>query len=351
MWQQPVSIIAYLLVAVLVVFLSIFLSTFVDLLDKKTNVSGAFLGSILLAATTSLPELFTSLTASLLVNNNALVYGDILGSNLFNMMLFAIIYLFFFKKLAESKFNRKQHMLTILFIGLMYVGTYIASFVFDFNHILWGWFNPMSIFIVAAYALYVIKTPTEEEKEDEEETNSRFDKLTVKQIIILFIIFALGLIGASIGMTYLADWVVHVFGMNATFGGALFLGVATSLPEMTATITLCKKKNFNAAYGNILGSCCFNFIILTLADLLSFKCPYTLYYLDQNAFLLMVLGTVSLLSVLFSLIVSNSKKFKDSFPNRFAIYAVGFIVLGSYIVYLVLSNIDLGLAFAPFVRG
>ena len=351
MWQQPVSIISYLLVAVLVVFLSIFLSTFVDLLDKKTNVSGAFLGSILLAATTSLPELFTSLTASLLVNNNALVYGDILGSNLFNMMLFAIIYLFFFKKLSESKFKRTQHMLTVAFIGLMYVGTYVASFVFDFNHLLWGWFNPMSIFIVAAYVLYVVKTPTEEEKDDEEETNSRFDKLSVKQIITLFIVFALGLIGASIGMTYLADWVVKVYGMNATFGGALFLGVATSLPEMTATITLCKKKNFNAAYGNILGSCCFNFIILTLADLLSFNCPYPLYYLDQNAFLLMVLGTVSLLSVLVSLLVSNSKKFKDSLPNRFPIYAVGFIVFGSYLVYLILSNIDLGLAFAPFIRG
>ena len=351
MWEQPVSIIAYLLVAVLVVFLSIFLSTFVDLLDKKTNVSGAFLGSILLAATTSLPELFTSLTASLLVNNNALVYGDILGSNLFNMMLFAIIYLFFFKKLSESKFKKKQHIITITFIGLMYVGTYIASFVFDFNHILWGWFNPMSIFIVAVYVLYVIKTPAEEEKEEEEETNSRFDKLTVKQIIILFIIFAIGLIGASIGMTYLADWVVKVFGMNATFGGALFLGVATSLPEMTATITLCKKKNFNAAYGNILGSCCFNFIILTLADLLSFKCPYTLYYLDQNAFLLMILGSVSLLSILISLFVSNRKGFSNTLGNRFLIYAVGFIVLGSYIVYLILSNIDLGLAFAPFVRA
>ena len=242
-------------------------------------------------------------------------------------------------------------MLTVAFIGLMYVGTYVASFVFDFNHLLWGWFNPMSIFIVAAYVLYVVKTPTEEEKDDEEETNSRFDKLSVKQIITLFIVFALGLIGASIGMTYLADWVVKVYGMNATFGGALFLGVATSLPEMTATITLCKKKNFNAAYGNILGSCCFNFIILTLADLLSFNCPYPLYYLDQNAFLLMVLGSVSLLSILASLLVSNSKKFKDSLPNRFAIYAVGFIVFGSYLVYLILSNIDLGLTFAPFIRG
>ena len=93
-----VAIISYVVVAALVVFFSIKLSNYVDLLDKKTNVSGAFLGGILLAAITSLPELFTSLTAVVLPPNhdNHLVLGNILGSDIFNVCLFAIIYLFFF---------------------------------------------------------------------------------------------------------------------------------------------------------------------------------------------------------------------------------------------------------------
>ena len=56
---------AFVLLAALVVFLSLKLSKYVDLLDKTTNVSGAFIGGVLLAAVTSLPELFTSLSAVL----------------------------------------------------------------------------------------------------------------------------------------------------------------------------------------------------------------------------------------------------------------------------------------------
>lgn len=75
--MQALSIIIYLLVAVVVVYTSIKLSDYVDLLDKKTNLSGALLGGILLAAVTSLPEFFTSLTSTVFIGENALVIGNI----------------------------------------------------------------------------------------------------------------------------------------------------------------------------------------------------------------------------------------------------------------------------------
>lgn len=342
MWEKPVSLICYLLVAVCVVFFSIKLSDYVDLLDKKTKVSGAFLGGILLAAVTSLPELFTSITATTLVRENKYVMGNILGSNLFNMALFFIIFAIFFKKAIDAKVN-KTHLLSLLFMGIMYVLVTIAAYVFDFNNILWGWFNPISIAIVAVYALAIIKTPKEEESE-EKQTDS---KLTVKQIIGLFILFSLLLIGASVGITYLTDWVVDSFGIGKTFGGALFLGVATSLPEMTATINLCKKKNFNAAYGNILGSCVFNFIILSIADLLSFNCETTLYKLDQSSFLLLVLSVVSMLLLLSGLLVQLKGKQSDSKGRKAFFIIIGSAVLLVYIAFLVLSNINLNIPFAP----
>ena len=222
MWEYPVSIIAYLAVAACVVFFSIKLSTFVDLLDKKTNLSGALLGGILLAATTSLPEFFTAVTATTLVNNNDLVLGDILGSNLFNIILFSIVYIIFYKKMIKAKVD-KMHLLTMFLIAVCYIIVTVAGYVFDFNHILWGWFNPMSILIVAVYSFAVWKTPKEEASEfDENEIES---KLTVKQIVVLFIVFALLLTGASIGITYLTEWVTRVYGIGSTFGGALFLGI------------------------------------------------------------------------------------------------------------------------------
>ena len=239
MYAEIMSIITYLIIAGVVVFASMKLSDYVDLLDKKTNLSGALLGGILLAAVTSLPELFTSISSTLFINKNSFVVGNILGSNIFNMCLFFIPYVFFFGKVASAKVG-KSHLLSLLFIGVLYTSVSIAGFVFNFYNILWGWFNPISILIAAVYALAILKTPKVEESDDKE-TDS---KLTVKQIAVLFALFSVLLIAMSIGITYHTNWIVNTFGFGETFGGALFLGVATSLPELTSTINLCKKTQF-----------------------------------------------------------------------------------------------------------
>lgn len=343
MWQQPVSLICYFLVAAVVVFVSIKLSDFVDLLDKKTKVSGAFLGGILLAAVTSLPELFTSLTATVLVKDNSLVVGNILGSNLFNLMLFAILFIFFFKHFVDAKVN-KVHLLTMLFIALMYACVSIAGYVFNFNHILWGWFNPMSIAIMVIYGISVWKTPKEEEAENKEEADT---KLTVKQIIFWFVVLSIVLVGSSIGITYLTDWVVQSFDIDSTFGGALFLGVATSLPEMTSTINLGRRKNYNAAFGNIVGSNCFNFIILSFADILGFAVKDNsgaykgLYNMDQSTFFLLVCGAFSFIVVLIAMLIKYKGNLKDNKLNRTWFFIFGGLLIASYVTFLVCSNIKI----------
>ena len=63
----------YILLAIGVIIISIYLSKYVDALDKKTKLSGAFIGGIMLAAVTSLPELFTSITAVVFLNQYQLV--------------------------------------------------------------------------------------------------------------------------------------------------------------------------------------------------------------------------------------------------------------------------------------
>ena len=238
----------------------------------------------------------------------------------------------------------KFHLLSMLFIGLCYATTTVASFVFDFHGILWGWFNPLSILIVVIYAISIWKTPKYDE-DDEEEVES---KLTVKQIVTRFVIFAVLLVGASIGITYVTDWVSTEFSLGATFGGALFLGVATSLPEMTSTINLCRKKNFDAAYGNILGSCVFNFFILAFADVLSFRSVTTMYHMDQSSFLLLVCGTFTMLVALIGLLLQIFKTIENKITHRIIFYTFAVLLLGSYITFVALSGINLNIPFAPF---
>ena len=341
--MEFVAFAVYAVVAAIVVFLSIKLSEFVDLLDKKTDVSGAFLGAILLAAVTSLPELFTSLTSTLFVRVNRYVIGNILGSNLFNMALFFIIFTVFFKKVLDAKVN-KSHVVTLSISGLMYAFVAVASFAFDKNGWIMAWINPISILILGLYVFSIIKTPKEDEKDDEEpeEVNS---KLTVKQIIILFAVFAVLLIGASIGLTYCVDWIITLIpAIGQTFGGALFLGVATSLPELTATITLCRKGNYNAAVGDIVGSSVFNFFILSIADFLSFGVKdgdgkfIGLYKIDASSLMLIICGIVSNVVLLTVLFLMRKGKLKNNNVGKTVVFIIGLIALSSYIVFTILSN-------------
>lgn len=88
-----------------------------------------------------------------------------------------------------------------------------------------------------------------------------------------FIILAVVLVTASILLTLITDSLQNNLsnvGINLgkTVAGALFLGIATSLPELTSSLALVRKKNFNATTGNLLGSGVFNFCILAVADIL-----------------------------------------------------------------------------------
>lgn len=326
-------VLIYAVLAFLVVFLSIKLSNYVDLLDKKTKVSGALLGGILLAGVTSLPELFTSLTGTLIVGDNHLVLGNIMGSDFFDIMIFGVVYFLFFKKFTQGKVG-KQHYLTCLFTALMLITVTIAAFVFNKNGWLLGWFNPMSLLVIAIYVLSVILTPKTEEKEEQEEVDS---KLTVKQIWILLAIFSVILIGASISVTLVTEQIVEGFHIDGTFGGSLFLGVATSLPEVTATISLCKKKNFDAAYGDILGSCVFNIIILAIADALSFKAG-PLYTISSESLMLIIGTAFTLLLVFITILFIRSKFFKNDIKSRVILYIFATLLISSYIAYLAIST-------------
>ena len=327
-------IVIYAVLASLVVFLSIKLSNYVDLLDKKTKVSGALLGGILLAGVTSLPELFTSLTGTLIVGDNHLVLGNIMGSDFFDIMIFGVVYFLFFKKFTQGKVG-KQHYLTCLFTALMLIAVTIAAFVFNKNGWLLGWFNPMSLVVIAIYVVSIILTPKTEEKEEQEEEVQT--KLTVKQIWILLAVFSVILIGASISVTMVTEQIVDKFHIDGTFGGSLFLGVATSLPEVTATISLCKKKNFDAAYGDILGSCVFNIIILGIADALSFKAG-PLYTVTSESLMLMIGTAFTLLVVFLSIVFIKSKFFKDDIKSRIFLYIFATLLISSYLAYLAIST-------------
>lgn len=336
----------YVVLLAALVFLSIKLGDLVDLLDKKTSISGAFIGGVLLAAVTSLPELFTSSTAVFLNDETSiqLVMGNILGSNIFNMLVLGIGVVIFYKGFKSGKLNSWHLVLlsvTLGFNALIAIANFFPEFTAGlqlsfkgYGEKQFGNFNLIGLIIIIAYAIAVAKQPKEDEGEEEEEKVDN-SKLSLKAVIILFIVCSLALIGASIGITYVTDIVAENLHLGKTVAGAIFLGIATSIPELMSCLTLMKKKNFDAAWGDITGSCCFNFIIVGIADFLSVKETVFIPSADVTLFLICTLVSWA---ALFTITLIKIKK--DELNNKkwaFVIIPLGVLLVVSYLCSIILN--------------
>ncbi len=293
--------IGYAVTVIVVVALSFKLGKYVDIIDAKSKISGAFIGGVMLAAVTSLPELFTSLSSVWIVRESSLVIGNILGSDLINLAFFGVILLVFTRGMRKAKFSR--YYITSLLVGLLLYG-FVAVGMFLDDYMRLGWYSVTSPIILAAYIMLVYKMP----KTAEEEVGAD-EGMPLKTAVIRFSICAVVLIGVSILMTYLTDIVADKLDLGKTFAGALFLGVATSLPELISSVTLCYRGNFNAAAGNIIGSNMFNLAILTVADMLSFGSASHVYVLNAESFWLLVFGFAATISTLAVQLIKRRKQF------------------------------------------
>ena len=273
----------FLVLAVLTAFVSIKLSYYGDALSKQTKISTAFVGGLLIAAITSLPEFVTSISAVIL-DNPSLSFGDILGSNMFNIFALAIYNLLFFKRFIFS--NSKS---TFLYECVILLIEYI--FILLNLRIL------TTIVLFVLYFLYAFKVSKTENKEE------IIDKKE-KHPLIKFIFVGIILIILSILLTLQADKLTHIYPhISSSTIGAILLGITTSLPEVVSTFALIKYNNYDMAIANILGSNIFNFLVLSISDLFNDNSIYNM--VDINSKMYLYGGIIITIILLISLIKKN----------------------------------------------
>ena len=113
----PVAVIIFLASAVAVVLLGIRLASYGDALAALTGWGRLFVGSILVALATSLPELSNNITA-VRIDNPALALGDVLGSNMLNILILAMVALLFGGKRFLQRVAPEQGYLILLAAAL-----------------------------------------------------------------------------------------------------------------------------------------------------------------------------------------------------------------------------------------
>ncbi|MBN2605610.1 MAG: sodium:calcium antiporter [Bacilli bacterium] len=326
----------YFVLAFIVIFATSKASYYVDELDKKSNISGALIGGLLLATITSMPEFITSITSTVFLNKPGLAFGNVFGSNIFNIVILAVADLLFVKHLFFNKVKTgKKTSGLIIIMYVMFLLPLLLSKLGSLDYDSFGVtigisFNLISLAIIVIYFLSV-KSMSEEESTNEE----GFSLLSYRKIAVMFSFWAVIVIVSSFFVTTVADNLAMELNMSSSFAGAIFLGVATSLPELTAVITLMRLRNYDAALGSIVGSNVFNMTIISVVDIINFNDNLfgelvTDLALRENISLLLILGLINSIILMYALIRKQTK-------SIYTYIIPSVLIIVSYFIYIGLS--------------
>ncbi|HSA96915.1 MAG TPA: sodium:calcium antiporter [Acidobacteriota bacterium] len=268
--------IEFLLVTGLILFSGSRLSRYGDMIAEKTGLSRLWLGLVLMAAVTSLPELATGLSSVAFAGLPNVAAGDILGSCVFNMFLLSLLDALSGKVPLASR-THQGSLLTagifLLLVSAVGVGLFAGDRLPGLGWI--GLYTPVLLF---GY-LGAMRLAFRYEKRGAAAPGTRgtgeplYRSVTLKRAVLGYVVNAALVVGAAIFLPRIAEGIARLTGLGTTFVGNVFVAMSTSLPELTVTIASFRLGAIDTAVGNLFGSNLFNMAILGLDDLFYFKSP------------------------------------------------------------------------------
>ncbi|MBE5911020.1 calcium/sodium antiporter [Pseudobutyrivibrio sp.] len=282
---------------------------------KKLKVPSLVIGMTIVAMGTSLPELSVSVTASI-AGSNQLAIGNVVGSNIFNLMVvLGSCALFSALDVADDTIKKDFPFSIICALALVVLG---------FTGKTLGHIDGVILIIAFVVFLYsMLNAAKKSRKEAAMLAEEDVEEKTVDLPTWLCIIY---IVGGAVAIKFGGDWVVEScttlalkFGMSETLVGLTIVALGTSLPELVTSIVAARKNELDMAIGNVVGSNIFNILlILGAASAIS---PIT--FLAVNAIDASILIVMSVI-----VWILCAKKKKLNRPD-------GILMLVLYVAYLI----------------
>jgi len=241
-----------------------------DLLAEKTGLSKGWIGLILMASVTSLPELMVGISSSAIVQSPDLATGDVFGSCAFNLGILAMLDAFIPGKKSLSGVASATHMLnaglSIVLVAMAGLAVFLPRDIY-----ITPWIGVSSIIFIVVYfvSVRIIYKNEQNHIADHVQAQSHIitGSLTLRQIIARYSGLALVIVSAALALPYFAEHIAEMSGLKTSFVGTFFLALSTSLPEVAVSIAAIRSGSIDLAVGNLLGSNIFNVFILAVDDL------------------------------------------------------------------------------------
>ena len=276
--------IAFFVCTSVIVFSGTRLARYGDIIAEKTGLGRAWIGLVLMASVTSLPELVTGVSSVTFAGVPDIAVGDILGSCVFNMLILALLDSAHRPQPLSAKAHH-GHVLSAGF-GILLLGIVTANLLLRDRIPSLGWiglYTPlvMVIYLIAMRLVYFYEKRQITEFIKEMAVELQYEKISLKAAITHYSIHAIVVVIAAIFLPGLGEAIAEATGLGETFVGNIFIAVSTSLPEVVVSIAAVKMGAINLAVGNLFGSNIFNIFILGIDDLFFIKGPL-LATVNQN---------------------------------------------------------------------
>jgi cation:H+ antiporter len=266
----------FAVVTAVIVYAGSKLSTYGDVIAEKTGMGRTWVGVILMASVTSLPELITGVSSVAIFDVPNIAVGNVLGACMFNILIIALLDVLS----GPTPISAKAHQGQVLAagFGILLLGVASISIFASANMPAIGWvgaysFVFLAIYVVAMRMVFLFEKKRIAEFVQEMAEAARYESIPLKTAYVNFVWNGALVIGAAVYLPHLADQLAEATGLGRTFVGTIFVALTTTLPELVVSIAALRIGATDLVFGNLLGSNLFNVTILALDDLLYFQGP------------------------------------------------------------------------------
>lgn len=275
---------------------------------RKFHIPSMIIGLTIVSIGTSLPELSVSLTSAL-IGKNDLAVANVVGSNIFNMLM-GLGVTSIISKLPIEKNTIENDIPFLNIIGSILLIMMLNLTLNRFEGIL-------LIGLLIGFLFYIIKPVLNNKEESNEES-----KLSFKTILLGI----LGVVGIILGGDMVVDSasnIAKMFGMSQNLIGLTVVALGTSLPEFVTSVIAGIKGENEIAIGNIIGSNIFN--ILMILGISSIISPIVISFISVIDIMFMIA-----IGILLYVFVVKSKTLKRYQGIVFVFLYIGYI---SYTIF------------------
>jgi cation:H+ antiporter len=252
------------------------LSLYGDQIAELTGLGRLWIGVVLMAAATSLPEIFTTMSAAW-IDAPDVAAGDLFGAGLTNMLTLGLIDLLYRQKRVWQQAALGHTLTAALAMVLTGLAAFFVLLHINVTHLGVG-LGSLTLLILYVLGMRLVfrQEDMERRRRDQEALvqgiaekhdagTARHDEL--RRAIFGFCVGALVLLVAAPFLAWSAGRIAEETGITATFIGTSMVAIATSLPELAVSIAAVRLGTFDLAVGNLFGSNAFNMAAFFFADL------------------------------------------------------------------------------------